>query len=426
MLSLDDLSAWLYAISTGYPERAVNGLTSADLPDDLRSDLREIVLAGGAPDRIVERIGDRLHDSQIDPALVNECYRAAFYLSSAWAESIDNPLFAYVMANRAGGVIDKWMHYLPIYHRHLGPYRGKPVKVLEIGVYRAGGLRMLQHYLGSQATVIGLDVDQLAVDAAGEDFEVVLGDQGSAQVLESLNHQYGPFDIIIDDGGHTMEQQITTIETLFPLLSDGGIFIVEDCHTSYWAEYGGGLRNPGSFIEWAKQRIDDLHSTHSSAIDHYSVWATHVGGAHFYDSVVIFDKVRRRRPFCEISGSSMYLMADRVHEQLAQELIGTRDGAVAELREANRELAELKSAVESDPRVEAVGSVQDELRLARAEIRRLQSDTAELALRVTASDQERELMQGQLIEAWGQLNNMRNTVSWRVTWPLRFIRRGGL
>lgn len=426
MLTLDELSTYLYALATGYPDRVMSGLLTADLDEDLREKLSGVVSAGGPAWLIAEQIGDRLHDAQADPALANECYRASYYLSDQWQAELDNPLYNYFVANRSAGALDKWMHYLPIYHRHLASYRGKPVRVLEIGVYRAGGLRMLRHYLGDQATIVGLDVDDLAKAAAGESFEVVLGDQASRETLESINFKHGPFDIVIDDGGHTMEQQITTIETLFPLMRDGGTFIVEDCHTSYWEDFGGGLRREGTFVEWAKARVDDLHSTHDAEIDHYSVWATHVAGMHFYDSVIVFDKARRGRPFNEVSGSSLFLMADRVSEQLAQQLIGTRDGALAELAEARHELAELRQISSQDPNTQLVGAVRDELRLARAEIRRIQADTADISVRLASSDSERDIMQGQLIEAWAQLNNMRKTVSWRITWPLRFIRRGGL
>ena len=52
--------------------------------------------------------------------------------------------------------------------------------------------------------------------------------------------RYGPFDIIIDDGGHTMEQQIASIETLFPALNEGGVYLCEDTHTSYWESTAAG------------------------------------------------------------------------------------------------------------------------------------------------------------------------------------------
>lgn len=421
MLTLSELSAALYAIATEYPDRALNVFQTAELSEDLRIDLVDIVSSNATREQTAMKIGDRLHDEGADSPLVNECYRSAFYFGEQWQELLDNPIFNYVSANRSAGALDKWVHYLPIYHRHLAPFRGRPVKVLEIGVYRAGGLRMLRNYLGSQAVIVGLDVDEVAQKAAGSAFDVVLGDQASVEVLTRLNEDYGPFDIIIDDGGHTMEQQITTATTLFPLLVDGGVFIVEDCHTSYWESYGGGLLKPGTFIEWAKARIDDLHTTHERSLDHYSEWATNVDGMHFYDSVVVLDKKRRWRPFNEVSGSSSFIMSNRLGEGMAQELIGTRAGALAELEAARSEIAELRQIGLDDPS----GSSREELRVARAELRRLRTEGSEISQRLDAADSERELLQGQLLDAWAQLNNMRNTLSWRITGPLRYIKRGG-
>jgi hypothetical protein len=44
----------------------------------------------------------------------------------------------------------------------------------------------------------------------------------------------GPLDLIIDDGGHTMRQQQTSFGFLFRHLKVGGIYIIEDLHTSRW------------------------------------------------------------------------------------------------------------------------------------------------------------------------------------------------
>ena len=63
-------------------------------------------------------------------------------------ELANNPLYAHFIANRSGPVLDKWPHYFPIYARHLDRFRGRPVRVLEIGVYRGGGLELWQRYLG--------------------------------------------------------------------------------------------------------------------------------------------------------------------------------------------------------------------------------------------------------------------------------------
>ena len=58
---------------------------------------------------------------------------------------------------------------------------------------------------------------------------------------ERIFAQGGPFDVIVDDGGHSMKQQITTLRTLFPKLPPGGIFILEDLLSSFFPESMGGV-----------------------------------------------------------------------------------------------------------------------------------------------------------------------------------------
>ena len=162
-----------------------------------------------------------------------------------------SPIYA---ANKGGSPLDKWVHYFPIYDRHLATYRGSAIRVLEIGVYRGGGLAMLGHYLGPAAQIVGIDIDELARTGAGRHV-VEIGDQEDPAFLSSVAERHGPFDIVIDDGGHTMRQQIRSVETLFPLLAEGGVYIVEDCHTSYWAPLCGSVR-PGGDVRCLGQGSD--------------------------------------------------------------------------------------------------------------------------------------------------------------------------
>ena len=426
MIDGNSLQAVLHAISTGFSDRALNVVVMTDQLEDgpLRSSLYEAITKNESPVEQAQAFGDALRDFSADQALVNECYRAAFYLSSSWSELAKNPLYAHFIANRAGPVLDKWPHYFPIYARHLAAFRDRDVKILEIGVYRGGGLELWKNYLGDRAKVVGLDIDEAAVRAARGRYPVVLGDQEDPEVLRRLESEFGPFDIIIDDGGHTMRQQIVSIETLFPLLNDDGVYLVEDCHTSYWPDFGGELHSPASFIEWSKMRADDLHSRHDVDIDRTSVWATHLDGLHFYDSIVVFDKKERFRPFNEIVGTSSYLFADRMNEVTGSELLATRDAVLAERATLVSELANLRLELAGD-RAEAGSAVDpvDELRIARAELRQSRRKLADQATELDAASEELLATRNQLLESWTQVKAMRGSASWRVTSPLRAIRR---
>lgn len=421
------LTSLLHAIATDHPDRALNILINEpELDEDLKRSMYAAVSENEDPADRARGVGDALRDAEASQFLINECYRLAFYLSDSWSELADNPLYAQFTANRAARVLDKWVHYFPIYARHLARFVGKPVKVLEIGVYRGGGLAMWSKYLGPDAQLVGLDIDEAAVRAVKGRFPVVLGDQEDPDVLRKLNDDYGPFDIIIDDGGHTMRQQIVTTETLFPLLSDGGVFIVEDTHTSYWPDFGGGLNDPESFVEWTKPRVDDMHSRHHSGIDRHSVWATELDGMHWYDSVVVFDKKHRFRPFNEMAGSASYLWADRFSEGVAVEMLATRDQALRDRDELREKLAQLTTAdtdTERAERLEAAWRTEEELRIARSELRRAQAQLAEQGSSLTDATRDLERTRGELLDSWAMVRDMRQTSSWRLTKPIRALRR---
>jgi cephalosporin hydroxylase len=428
MITGHSLTAMLHAISSGFSDRALNIVVTTDELEDgpLRSALYEAITKNETASAQARALGDAFRDLNLDQFLVNECYRAAFYLSSDWSELAMNPLYAHFIANRAGPVLDKWPHYFPIYAHHLGQFRGRKLKVLEIGVYRGGGLELWRNYLGADAEIVGLDIDEAAVRAAAGKYPVVLGDQADPEVLLRVEREYGPFDIVIDDGGHTMHQQIVSIETLFPLLNDGGVYLVEDCHTSYWPEFGGQLHSPDSFIEWSKRRADDMHSRHHHRIDRTSIWATDLDGLHVYDSVVVFDKKHRFRPFNEVVGTSSYLFGDRFSEALGVELVATRDAVLNERETLRGRIVELESeAAADDAELTGIADPVEELRLARAELRRSRRQIVRLGQSLEEQTKELESTRNQLIESWNQIKGMRTTVSWRLTGPLRAVRRLG-
>lgn len=203
-----------------------------------------------------------------------------------------NPLAAYFNANQDGRLIHKWLHYFDIYHRHFAPYRDRTVTIVEFGVYHGGSLQMWRHYFGSRARIIGVDIDPRCAELTGPGIEVRIGDQADPEFLRRLVAEVGPIDVVIEDGGHTMEQQLTTFRELWPAVTDGGLYLVEDLHTSYWSEYGGGYRRQGTFIEYAKSLVDTLHAWHSRDEHSFVVddLTRSIRGMHFYDSVLVLDK----------------------------------------------------------------------------------------------------------------------------------------
>ena len=215
---------------------------------------------------------------------------------AALAGAAPNPLETWFRAN-TGRAVYKWPHYFPVYHRHLARYRGAPVRVVEFGVYHGGSLQMWKDYFGPAAQVLGVDVDPRCAGLAGDGITVVTGDQDDLAFLDDLAGRVGPVDVVIDDGGHSMSQQIATFTRMWPALRDGGTWITEDVHTSYWPDYGGGYRRPGTFIEHVKSMIDQVNAWHSrNPAFGPDSWTQTIGGIHVYDSIVVFDKEQHGEP----------------------------------------------------------------------------------------------------------------------------------
>ena len=448
MLGSESVTNVLHALATGYTDRAVNVVAMSDeLDEEARSVLWGALIEDQDPPAQARRFGDGLRSLGAPRHLVNECYRVSFYSGDEWKRLSGNPLFGFFTANRAGRPLDKWVHYFPIYDRHLERYRGLPIRVLEIGVYRGGGLELLHHYLGAEAHLVGIDIDEAAAQAVGDRYPVEIGDQEDPEFLRRVAERHGPFDVIIDDGGHRMRQQIVSVETLFPLLNDGGTYLVEDCHTSYWPEYADPEPDGPTFIRWLNDRIDDLHAYHYSPARHLDApWQTSLAGLHLYDSVVVLDKERRWPPFSELSGTKEFINYTREVGALQLEVLATRDAAVAQAAEADaravRATAEAdtrmvqaaaeaeaqaaQAAAEADARAAQAAAddqaAQEELRILRGELIDAKQRVGELHANLDAVNDEFTDTQSKLLGSWGIIQEMRRSTSWRAMAPLRRVK----
>ena len=187
--------------------------------------------------------------------------------------------------------LSKWLHYFEIYDRHYAKYRNKAPVVMEIGVFRGGSLQMWKEYFGKDAQIIGVDIDERTKAFEEDQIHIEIGSQADRDFLKQLKSKYPKIDILIDDGGHTMEQQITTFEEMFCHISADGVYLCEDLHTSYWKEYGGGYKCPDSYIEYSKNFIDYLHAWFSTdpALQE-NRYSRSMQSLHYYDSVLVIEK----------------------------------------------------------------------------------------------------------------------------------------
>jgi hypothetical protein len=203
-----------------------------------------------------------------------------------------------------GRLINKFNHYFDIYDSYFNKFRNKKITIVEIGVYQGGSLQMWRKYFGKEATIWGIDIDPRCKSLEEENTHILIGSQEDPLFLKSIIAKIGPIDILIDDGGHTQNQQIISFEELYNQVNpDGGIYLCEDVHTSYMNVYGGGHKRNDTFIEYSKSLIDQLNAHYSEqrSLNINEITKT-TNSIHFYDSIVVFEKKLMVPPSSKMTG----------------------------------------------------------------------------------------------------------------------------
>lgn len=198
----------------------------------------------------------------------------------------------------------KWNKYFDVYEKHFSKFVGKSPKILEIGVLGGGSIELWLKYFGEGTQVVGIDInpDCLSYRYDGN-AEIIIGDQSSPVFWQNLLEKHPEFDIIIDDGSHIMMHQIITLQQTFPHLKDGGVYLCEDTHTSYWPRWGGGYERDDTFLVHSKAVTDIVNQQHAGLdkfpkeiLDIYK----NLYSVSFYNSIVVFEK-RKDDPFVEVA-----------------------------------------------------------------------------------------------------------------------------
>jgi cephalosporin hydroxylase len=192
-------------------------------------------------------------------------------------------------------LIHKWKHYFPIYERHFQSYIYKPVTFIEIGCGEGGSLQMWKRYFGPHVRIVGIDIDPKCKQFEEDQIEIRIGAQQDVNFLQSVVEEFGPPDIVLDDGNHIMTHVCGSFKFLYPRQPTSGVYMVEDMHAAYWEAAEGGLRRPGTFIELAKQLIDELNADHIREGLPPTEFTRSTLSMHFYDSVVVFERGRHTR-----------------------------------------------------------------------------------------------------------------------------------
>ena len=195
--------------------------------------------------------------------------------------------------NNSHKSLHKWIHYFDIYERHLARFRGKSPVMIEIGVWGGGSLAMWKEYFGPGSRIIGIDINPECKVHEADGVEVFIGSQDDPALINSIFAKYPQVDIVLDDGSHIMRHMISSFELMYNRVQPNGLYMVEDTHTSYWDEYGGGLRREGSFMEFVKHKLDEINAVHAKDVLPITAFTLTTDCIACYDSVVVFERRRQ-------------------------------------------------------------------------------------------------------------------------------------
>jgi hypothetical protein len=202
------------------------------------------------------------------------------------ADALNQRLRLFQIYKRTPYLSLKHNSYFQIYEHIFGRFVGQELTFVEVGILNGGSLFMWRDYFGPQARIIGVDLNPSARRWEKEGFEIFIGDQSDPKFWSEFFRRVGQVDILLDDGGHTNEQQIVTFECAQAHIRDGGVLMVEDVHTSYMREFG----NPSghSFMSFAKRVVDAVNSRNPLGPRMQSEYGKRVFAVEFFESIVAF------------------------------------------------------------------------------------------------------------------------------------------
>lgn len=193
-----------------------------------------------------------------------------------------SPLAKYFESVHEGPGLLKWDHYFEIYDRHFSRYRNKRMTMMEVGVYSGGSLPMWRWYFGETSRIIGVDIEPACKVYAKDGIDILIGDQESREFWSQVKKSHAPIDVFLDDGGHTPEQQMVTLEEMLPHLALGGTYMIEDIH--------GNANCFTSFLNGLVSRLNQAAGSDQNNEHLRGGLQKVVHSVHFYPFVCVIEK----------------------------------------------------------------------------------------------------------------------------------------
>jgi hypothetical protein len=124
----------------------------------------------------------------------------------------------------------KYNNYGKYYDKYLNNYINKQIRYLEIGILKDEGLYAMKEYFNNAKVIVGIDRNpySITLEQTQNNIFIEIGKQNNEIFLNKVNDKYGNFDIIIDNCTGELDDILVSFNTLFPLLNDKGVYIVEN------------------------------------------------------------------------------------------------------------------------------------------------------------------------------------------------------
>ena len=144
----------------------------------------------------------------------------------------------------------KWKKYFSVYEELFSQYKNKKIIFVEIGIANGGSLKIWKNFFGKDSKIIGIDLNEKCkkFEDLDNDIYIEIGNQSSEEFWNNFFKKFGIVDIVLDDGGHTNLDQITTVVKSIPNIRNGGMLVTEDTHSSYIKVYNSSYKH--SFINF--------------------------------------------------------------------------------------------------------------------------------------------------------------------------------
>jgi hypothetical protein len=120
--------------------------------------------------------------------------------------------------------------YLRKYEFFLKNFKDEDFTFLELGVFKGASLKMWEEYF-PHAQIIGVDIEEETKKHEGGRIKIINGDISILDFLSLLSTLGSK--VILDDASHWWPDQLRSLFYLFPSLPSGGLYILEDVHTSF-------------------------------------------------------------------------------------------------------------------------------------------------------------------------------------------------